>query len=289
MALAKFESAGAFADDVTRIPAKSQPEALEMVRRGEVDAAVVPIESSVDGPVAATMDALAVGDRLQIIAENELDVAFSIVTRPGTAAADVRIVHAYPIAAAQVQQWLAKNLPNAIVEYSASNAAAAADVANGAGDAAVSTPIAGAQYGLVSLADDIADFEGARTRFVLVTKPCKPPARTGADRTSVVFALADEPGSLYRAFAEFATRGVDLTLAQSRPTRAAAGQYWFFIDCVGHIDDAPIAEALKALHRTAGVRFLGSWPVPGVAGRTPPDDSGAAQWLASMREGADEE
>ncbi|CAM3840150.1 prephenate dehydratase [Smaragdicoccus niigatensis] len=289
MALAKFEAAGEFTDQVTRIPAKSQQAALEMVRSGSADAAVVPIESSVDGPVAATMDALAVGDRLQIVAENELDVAFSIVARPGTNLADVKVVHAYPVAAAQVQQWLTKNLPDAEVEYSASNAAAAADIAAGHGDAAVSTALAGQQNGLISLADGVADYEGARTRFVLVSKPCPPPERTGADRTSVVFGLSDEPGSLYRAFAEFATRGVDLTLAQSRPTRTTPGKYWFFIDCVGHIDDPAVAEALKALHQVAGVRYLGSWPVPGVAGRTPPSGEESAEWLAHMRAGKQEQ
>ena len=285
MALAKFEQSGEFPEPVTRVPAKSQQAALEMVRNGQADGAVVPIESSVEGSVTATMDALASGDRLQIIAENELDIVFSIVARPGTVLSEVRIVHAYPVAAAQVQQWLAATLPEATVEYSASNAAAAADVAAGHGDAAISTALAGRQQGLISLAEDVADFDGARTRFVLVTKPRAPKLRTGFDRTSVVFSLSNEPGSLYRAFAEFATRGIDLTKAESRPTKVTLGYYWFFIECVGHIDDPAVAEALKALHRTAGIRYLGSWPMAVPVGTQPPSDDDATTWIMRMRAG----
>ncbi|MCL2535653.1 MAG: prephenate dehydratase, partial [Nocardiaceae bacterium] len=116
MALAQLEAAGTFDGDVERIAAASQPAALELVRRGEADGAVVPIESSVEGSIRPTMDALALGDRLQIMAETELEVSFTIVGRPGTTLGDVRTVRAYPVATAQVQGWLDTHLPNARVE-----------------------------------------------------------------------------------------------------------------------------------------------------------------------------
>ncbi|UGT40419.1 prephenate dehydratase [Nocardia yamanashiensis] len=286
MALAKLESTGIFGGQVERVPAPSQGAAIELVRAGEVEGAVVPIESSVEGSIAPTLDALAVGPRLQIIAEAELDVAFTIVGRAGIGLDDVKRVAAYPVAAAQVRMWLAHRMPQAEMYTSASNAAAADDVVAGHADAAVSTLLAGERRGLAVLASGVADHDQAVTRFVLVTPPQPAPPRTGADRTSIVLELANEPGSLMRAFAEFATRGIDLTRIESRPTRTGMGTYRFYLDCVGHIDDAAVAEALKALHRTAArIRFLGSWPATSATGTPPPPDEPAAVWLTDLKKG----
>lgn len=286
MALAQLESAGAFDGLVERVPASSQGAAVELVRTEDVEGAVVPIESSVEGSIAPTLDALTVGSRLQIVAETELDVAFTIVGRAGIELADVRTVAAYPVAAAQVRVWLSQRMPGAQMYVSASNAAAAEDVVSGHADAAVSTALAGERLGLAVLADGVADHDRAVTRFVLVTRPRVAPPRTGLDRTSIVLELANEPGSLMRAFAEFATRGIDLTRIESRPTRTGMGTYRFYLDCVGHIDDTAVAETLKALHRTAArIRFLGSWPATSATGAPPPPDEPAAAWLADLKKG----
>ncbi|MGW0174292.1 prephenate dehydratase [Rhodococcus sp. NPDC003322] len=288
MALDQFESSGAFDGPVERVSVGSPPAALAAVQDGSADAAVVPIESSVEGPVRPTLDALAAGERLQIIAETELDVAFTIVGRAGTTLADVRTIRAYPVAEAQVRMWIEANLPDAVVESASSNAGAAEDVAAGRADAGVSTALAGQRLGLDVLADGVADFSGARTRFVLITRPCPVPAATGSDRTSVVLQLNHEPGSLVGAMAEFSTRGIDLTRIESRPTRVEFGTYLFYLDCSGHVDDTAVAEALKSLHRKHTVRFLGSWPTATPGGRRPPSDGEAGEWLARIRGGETE-
>ncbi len=285
MALAEFEAAGSFDGPVERIAASSQPAALGMVRAKDVEGAVVPIESSVEGSISATLDSLAVGSRLQIIAEHELEVSFTILGRPGTGFGDIATLAAYPVALAQVRQWVDCALPQVRVHTSDSNAAAAEDVCAGLADAAVSTALAGERLGLTPLATGIADHDQAVTRFVLVTRPRVAPPPTGADRTSIVFELPNVPGSLMRAFAEFATRGVDLTRIESRPTRTGMGTYRFYLDCVGHIEDTAVAEALKALHRTARVRFLGSWPAASAVGTPPPSDEEPALWLTRLRKG----
>ncbi|WP_067648565.1 prephenate dehydratase [Nocardia harenae] len=286
MALARFESAGAFDGQVERVAAPSQGAALDLIRAGAVAGAVVPIESSVEGSIAATLDSLALGPRLQIVAETELEVTFSILARPGTERAAVRLLAAYPVAAGQVREWVARELPDAAYYTSTSNAAAAEDVAAGKADAAVSTALAGERLGLATLAAGVADHEQAITRFVLVTPPRPAPPATGADRTSVVLELTNEPGALMRAFAEFSTRGIDLTRIESRPTRTGMGAYRFYLDCVGHIDDSAVAEALKALHRSApSIRFLGSWPAFAKPGAPPPPDTDAALWLSQLRKG----
>ncbi|MGB3771044.1 MAG: prephenate dehydratase [Rhodococcus sp. (in: high G+C Gram-positive bacteria)] len=287
MALAKLEADGELGGAVERVSASSPPATLDMVRSGEVDGAVVPIENSVQGSVPPTLDALATGDRLQIIAETELDVSFTIVVRPGTVISDVRTVRAYPHAAAQVQQWMARELPQAQVEFAASNAAAAEDVAGGLADAAVSTALAGRRFGLEVLADGVADVENARTRFVYVTKPCVPPPPTGADRTAVVLTPLDRPGTLVSALAEFSTRDIDLTFIESRPLRTSLGTYRFYIDCVGHIDDVAVADALRVLHSKADARFLGSWPSAHVAAAASrqTEDLHGHDWIDALRRG----
>lgn len=267
-------------------PTDSTPAALAAVRDGAADFACVPIENSIEGSVLPTLDSLASGSPLQIYAELTLDVAFSIVVRDGTEPATVRTVAAFPIAAAQVRRWLAEHLPVAELVPAHSNAAAAQEVAAGRADAGVSTALAAQRYGLSTLADGVVDEANARTRFVLVGRPGSPPARTGADRTSVVLRIDNTPGALVSAMSEFGIRDIDLTRIESRPTRIELGTYVFFLDCVGHIDDSAVAEALKALHRRCvDVRYLGSWPTDSATGATPPQLDEADHWLARLREG----
>ncbi|MGB3168390.1 MAG: prephenate dehydratase [Rhodococcus sp. (in: high G+C Gram-positive bacteria)] len=290
MALGQFETSGTMAElgftgDISRIPFGSPPATLEAVRSGDVDAAVVPIESSVEGSVPPTLDALGVGTRLQILAETEVDVAFSVLGAHGVTLKDVRTIRAYPIAAAQVRLWLENNLPDAEVQFASSNAAAAEDVVAGLADAAVSTPLAGELMKLPTLAGGVADVGNARTRFVLVGSPRPAPPRTGADRTALILMPDHRPGALQEALAEFGLRDIDLTRIESRPTRTEFGTYWFHVDCIGHIDDAAVAEALGALHRKMALRFLGSWPVAAGTGRRPPSLDEQTEWLARLRDG----
>ena len=274
------------AEGLVRLPIDSTPAALDAVRKGEADYACVPIENSIDGSVMPTLDSLAIGSPLQVFAETTLDVAFTIAVKPGRTAADVHTLAAFPVAVAQVRQWIAANLAGAEMLPAYSNADAARQVAEGQADAAVTSPLAATHWELAALADGVVDEPNARTRFVLVGLPGTPPVRTGADRTSVVLRIPNEPGALITALAEFGMRGIDLTRIESRPTRTELGTYLFFADCVGHIDDFAVAEALKALHRRCSdVRYLGSWPTGAAApvGAPPPDE--AARWLERLRAG----
>ncbi len=158
----------AAADDAkagfTAVLTDSTPDALAAVRDGRADYACVPIENSIEGSVLPTLDSLAVGKPLQIYAELTLDVAFAIVTRPGHSG-PVQTVAAFPVALAQVRQWLAANLPGASIVPATSNAAAAQEVAEGNADAGVSTRLAAERYGLEILAADVVDEANARTRL----------------------------------------------------------------------------------------------------------------------------
>jgi prephenate dehydratase len=277
-----------------RSPAPSVAAALAAVRTGDVDAALVPLESSVEGSVPATMDGLADGDPVVITREVFLPVTMTLVARAGVGLADVTSVASHPHALAQSAKWLATHLPGVAPLPTSSTAAAAAAVAAGNVDAAVCAPIAAERYGLATLVDDIADHPGAVTRFVLVAGPGTLPEPTGNDKTSLVAVVGDRTGALLELLSEFAVRGISLTRIESRPTRQRMGVYSFSLDCEGHIADRRVGEALAALHRVCeDVRFLGSYPradgrenkpVPRVA-----DDAAFADaegWLARVRGGA---
>lgn len=276
-------------DSLQRLPVESTPAALDAVREGMADFACAPIENSIDGSLAPTLDSLAIGSPLQIFAETTLDVAFSIAVQPGRSAAEVRTLAAFPVAAAQVRQWLTVHLPSVELKPAYSNADAARQVADGEVDAGVTSPLAAAQRGLATLAEGVVDETNARTRFVLIGRPGPPPARTGADRTSAVLRIENAPGALLLVLTELGMRGIDLTRIESRPTRTGLGTYMFFVDCVGHLDDDAVAEALKALHRRCvDVRYLGSWPTGRAAGVLPPMSDEASKWLARIRDGRGE-
>lgn len=261
-ALLKLAMTGVFgSEEVTPLPVSSPGEALDAVREGGADFACVAIENSVDGPVTPTFDALAAEGGVQIYRELDLDIAFSIMVRPGTALGDIRTLATHPVGYQQVKNWMAANIPRARYVSASSNAAGAEAVAEGRADAAAAPDRAAALFGLETVATNIADFDGATTRFVAVGPRGVPTPRTGNDRTSVVFTLPNEPGTLVNALTEFSQRGVDLSRIESRPTRKKFGTYTFHVDLIGHIDDVPLAEALRALWlRAETLTFLGSWP-----------------------------
>jgi prephenate dehydratase len=273
------------------LPQPSVPAALIAVREGVADAAVVPLENSVEGAVASTLDELANGEPLLIAAEIFLPVSFALLVRGGTDAAAVKTVATHPHAEAQCRRWLRERLPAAEVVLVGSTSAGAAGVAAGEYDAAISAPIAAQTYGLTAIATDLADNPGAVTRFVLLTRPGPPPARTGRDRTTLVAYIRDNhTGALLEVLTEFAVRGINLTRIESRPTKERLGRYCFSLDCDGHLADARVGDALAALHRIcADVRFLGSYPraeagdpEPIRTGTADADFAAAKEWLAGL-------
>lgn len=281
-------------DGARLVPMDGVTAAFEATRSGETDAACVPVENSVEGSVAATLDALADPDcdALVAVRETVLPVRFAVLVRPGTRAQDVRSVATHPHAAAQVRCWLAANLPDAKLVSTYSTAAAAVSVCDGDADAAVAAPVAATHYPLEALATDVADMPDAVTRFLLLRRPGQVAPPTGADRTSLVAVTADRTGELLGVLAEFALRGINLTRIESRPTKGRLGDYQFFLDCDGHVADARVGDALAALHRRCSqVRFLGSYPradgtpTPAPAGGTDADFDDAAAWLAGLLRG----
>ena len=250
--------------DATRIPASNVNAALDMVGDGSADAAMVPIENSVEGGVTATLDAIAAGKELRIIREVLVPISFVLVARPGVRVEDIHRISTHGHAWAQCRRWVDANIPDAEYIAGSSTAAAAMGLLEGNAhyDAAICAPIvAQEQPGLSVLAENIGDNPGAVTRFILVSRPGVLPDRTGADKTTVVVPLPeDHPGALMEILDQFAARGVNLSRIESRPTGQYLGHYFFSIDADGHIADARVADALAGLHRISpATRFLGSY------------------------------
>ncbi len=275
--------------------------AVDAVRAGLAGRAVVPIESSVEGGVNATLDELSAGPPLVIKAETIVPVEFALLARPGTELADIKVVGGHPVAQPQCRRWLAENLADAQWRPALSNADAAWQVADGALDAALAGRFAAAHYQLDVLEDSVHDRPGAVTRFVELGQPGPLPPPTGGDRTSVIAFLTDDhPGALMDILSQFAVRGVNLSRIESRPTGEGIGRYCFFIDCEGHVFSPSVGEALMGLRRTCSdVRFLGSYAMAAVPGADvtaqaaarpaggPATGDGkftaAAAWLAQVR------
>ncbi len=235
-------------------------EAFEAVLEGEVEAALLPIENSLEGSVVATLDLLVHRPGLRIRREVLLPVRQNLLARPGVALADVKRVLSIPIALAQCQAWLRDRLPGVPLEPAHSTADAARQAAERVDTAAVAARAAADRYGLAILAEGIEDGEGNTTRFVLLAREDEKP--TGRDRTSIAFTLdRDRPGGLYEVLGELARRQINLSKIESRPNRKALGHYVFFVDFEGHRSDARGAEALAGvLERVHALHLLGSYP-----------------------------
>jgi prephenate dehydratase len=265
--------------------------ALNAVRSGKCERALVPIENSVEGVVARTLDELAIGEPLVVLGETTLSVSFSLMTKQGNR--NIKSIATHPHAEAQCRTFIAKNYPDAEIVETSSTAAAAHGVVEGHFDAAIAAPFAAEQYSLEEVAKNIGDNDGAVTRFVLVGKPGAIPEFTGHDRTTLaLFIGADHAGALLEILTEFAVRGVNLTFIQSRPTGKELGSYHFIIDIEGHVTEDRVGDALMGLRRICeDVRFLGSYPREDkVAPTTPQATSNAAfkdaaAWLADVRQG----
>jgi prephenate dehydratase len=275
-------------------PFGSVDAALGALRSGEIDAAMVPIENSVEGGVSATLDALASGEPLVVTGEVLVPITFVLAAAPGMPLADVRAVGTHSHAWAQVRGWMGAHLPGAAYVPTLSTAAAAAglrEAGPAAYQAAVCAPVAAQNHRLEVLADDIGDNGAAVTRFVLVARPGELPERTGADKTTLVlFQRDDHAGGLLELLEQFAVRGINMSRLESRPTKESMGSYCFSIDIEGHVLDERVGEALVGLKRVcADVRFLGSYPAAhGTAVHVSPhttDESfaEARAWLHGLR------
>ena len=243
------------------LPLPSVAAAAAAVERGEADAAVCAIENSIEGSVRETVDLLLSEDTtLQMRGEIVIGIRHALVAAAGVDPAEAATVYSHPQALAQCRGRLAELAPKARPVAALSTAGAIESAVAEPGALAVGNELAAALYGATVYAEDIADAPGNKTRFAILAHEDHPPS--GDDKTSIAFTTYhDRPGTLVGVMQEFATRGLNLTHIESRPTRQALGTYVFLLDLQGHRLDELVLDALARVEeQTMWLRVLGSYP-----------------------------
>ncbi len=238
-------------------PCRTIPEVFEEVEHRRCEYGVVPIENSTEGIVNHTLD-MFVASELGIAAEVQLEVAQHLLTLNGKKEGIHKIV-SHPQALAQCRHWLSQHLPGVPMVDVESTGRAAEMASKDPAVAAVASELAASLYDLRITDRHIEDLRGNVTRFLVIGAEDPPP--TKSDRTSIMFALKDAPGILYKALQPFAKARINLSRIESRPSRRRAWDYLFFIDLEGHKAEPRVAGAIAGLKRACSfIKVLGSYP-----------------------------
>ena len=161
----------------------------------------------------------------------------------------------------QCRDWLRRNLPQARLKAVSSTAEAVQQAAKARRTSAIASTLAGELYNLPVRKRSIQDSLDNMTRFLVISSSSSPPSEKGEDRTSLLLSINDEVGALQKALSLFSARGINLTKIESRPSRRKAWDYHFFIDCIGHYQEATIQSLIADLKRLCQrVKWLGSYP-----------------------------
>jgi chorismate mutase / prephenate dehydratase len=243
-------------------PARTIVDIFDEVERGRAAYGVVPVENSTEGAVNVTLDRL-IDSEASICGEIYLEIAQQLLSRAADLG-EIKRVLSHPQGLAQCRGWLAANLSDVTTEETSSTAAAVEVAAGDPTVAAIAAELAGSLYGVPILRARIEDNRHNATRFLVIesgqgNRPtCRP---TGRDKTSILFAMKNEPGSLYRILEPFVRAGLNLTKIESRPAKIRAWEYVIFVDFEGHRETPAVAAALREIgERTLHLRILGSYP-----------------------------
>lgn len=251
-----------FGEDVEVLPKPTFAEVFEAVAGGEAEAAMVPVENSRAGSVADTVDLL-LEHALTIVGELYLPVEHCLMALPGQMLADIREARSHPQALAQCDAFLRAHGIAARVAYDTAGSARELSLSRTPGVAAIASVRAAEIYGLELLARSIQTSRDNTTRFFAICQPERAHTwmRGIPDKTSLVIGTANAPGALHRCLGVFASRAVNLTKIESRPSKRTPWEYVFFLDFEGDIRTAPGQEVLEALAaETAFLRVLGTYP-----------------------------
>jgi len=237
---------------------KTIPDVFSEVEKGTADYGVIPIENSTEGAVFHSMDML-VESSLHICSQVYLPIEHCLVSRLPLAA--ITEIRSKDQALGQCREWLQAHLPGVPTMDVVSTAEAVRMAAELDGVAAVASVLSAQHYGVPVQIRGIQDRDDNVTRFLVIGKTQAKPLGEGRDKTSLVISLKDEPGALEKTLRPFGSRGINLSKIESRPSRKKAWDYLFFIDFIGHYEDAIVQEALKELaEHCVFVKWLGSYP-----------------------------
>jgi chorismate mutase/prephenate dehydratase len=247
-----------FGADTEVKPCKDFQDVFDSVCTQETMFGVVPVENSLEGSINQNYDLFLKYD-LKVCGEVIVKIEHCLITNPGAAVEDIKVVYSHPQALAQCRSFLEDFGRELMPAYDTAGSVKMIKEKGLKNAAAIASERAANIYGMHILAKDIADNPENYTRFFVLS--LEDSASTGKDKTSIIFSAKHEPGSLYHALGEFAKRNINLTKIESRPTKRTAWEYNFYLDFEGHRTEPKCAEALNALEKYAiFVKILGSYP-----------------------------
>ncbi len=233
----------------------------ESILKKEVNYGIVPIENSLEGSVGDTLDVLSTenADEMQIVGEVLVPIRICLLFNGSFP--EIKKIVSHHHALAQCKQFIRERLKGVALKSVDSTASAAKLAAQSEEIAALASAEAAKMYGVNILAEDVQDKDSV-TRFVVLSSSGIKAAPTGKDKTSILLYVKERPGALYEVLGEFALRGLNLTKIESRPSKRALGDYMFYIDCEGHLEEAEIQEALEGVEKKATMlKILGTYPI----------------------------
>jgi chorismate mutase / prephenate dehydratase len=245
-----------FGSSLLYSPQKTIGDVFAEVSKNRADYGVVPVENSTEGVVTHTLD-MFVDSELKIVAQIILPIQHCLIGR--CRKAEIRKLYSHPQALAQCRRWLQDHLPAVEIIETSSTTRAAELAARQRYGAAIASSLAAERYRLRILECDIQDNAANATRFLVLGRQCSPP--TANDRTSLIISLTDAVGALHRALEPFRRYRINMTKIESRPSKRKVWEYFFFIDCDGHMEDPRVAKAIAQLEQHCSfVKVLGSYP-----------------------------
>lgn len=252
--------------DAEPVPHQRFIEAFRALEKGEVTAAVLPIENTLHGSVHENYDNL-LQFNLPIVAETSVRIVHNLIACPGVPFSKVKKVYSHPVAINQCLQFFEKNPQVERVPFYDTAGSVKMLMEQKLTDAAaIASSLAAETYGARILKKSIEDDRQNFTRFFLLRRPGKTAAGDPQDKhahwkTSVVFTTRNTPGSLYRSLSAFALRDISLAKIESRPLRGKPWEYLFYLDFHAHVDEVRVQNALRHLAEIADmIRILGCYP-----------------------------
>ena len=257
-AFSEDAAAKLFGADIDYSPCARLKHVFEHVSHDNVEFGVVPVENSQAGSINETYDLL-LAYPTNIFAEVILRVSHCLMALPGKKLEDITTIYSHPQAIAQCAEFLSKLNVEIMSGYDTAGSAKMIKEKGLTNCAAIASRRASDIYGLEILAPEIETSINNYTKFAAISKQKAEPAQK--NKTSLVFATEHKPGSLYRILGIFATRNINLTKLESRPSRREPWEYVFYADFEGHLDSRIHQEAVKELQTEATfVKILGSYP-----------------------------
>jgi chorismate mutase/prephenate dehydratase len=247
-----------FGSNVQVKPCKLFSDVFKSVDVGEVDYGVVPVENSIEGSVNQVYDLLMEYD-LKVCGEIILKIEHCLIANFNATLDSIKVVYSHPQALGQCISFLEKSGFKLIPTYDTAGSVKLIKEQGVTDAAAIASERAAQIYGMKIIARNISDNPDNFTRFFVLSKSEVPPS--GNDKTSIIFSVKHLPGALYKALEEFASREINLTKIESRPTKRKPWEYNFYLDFEGHWNEPRCREALKGLESKAYfIKILGSYP-----------------------------